>query len=216
MPTFYDKLLQVPLLNLSIKGIDQMARSKWLSGLDPSALGRKLLPRQRNLAYIAIWATAFVALSAVQGLGDDHPGQWLPFWRQACQDGRAYACPYLADMDQRYCGNGSGWACNEAGLMDIALSRSGEDLRRLDPAKAAEPFQRACELGVDAGCRNLDVLTKGAGNFAPVRPRLEDLPIIFRGGKGPIEDRDPAALNALACKEGWREICDAVGPGSAR
>ncbi len=30
MPTFYDKLLQVPLLNLSIKGIDRLARSKWL------------------------------------------------------------------------------------------------------------------------------------------------------------------------------------------
>ena len=30
MPTFYDKLLQVPLLNLSIKGIDRVARSRWL------------------------------------------------------------------------------------------------------------------------------------------------------------------------------------------
>src|SRR5207248_631398 len=28
MPTFYDKLLQVPLLNLSIKGIDRAVRSK--------------------------------------------------------------------------------------------------------------------------------------------------------------------------------------------
>ncbi len=29
MPTFYDKLLQVPLLNLSVKGIDRLARSRF-------------------------------------------------------------------------------------------------------------------------------------------------------------------------------------------
>src|SRR3989442_1457021 len=36
MPTFYDKLLQVPLLNLSIKGIDRAARSRLLRTFDPA------------------------------------------------------------------------------------------------------------------------------------------------------------------------------------
>ena len=40
MPTFYDKLLQVPLLNLSIQGIDRLARSRWLRAFDPAALGK--------------------------------------------------------------------------------------------------------------------------------------------------------------------------------
>src|SRR5437762_234894 len=87
MPAFYDKLLQVPLLNLSIKGIDRLARSTFLRPFDPAALGQSLGPRQRHLAYMCIWAIVFAVMSAAQGVGDSHPGQWLPFWRQACQDG---------------------------------------------------------------------------------------------------------------------------------
>ena len=30
LPTFYDKLLQVPLLNLSVRWLDRAARSPWL------------------------------------------------------------------------------------------------------------------------------------------------------------------------------------------
>ena len=147
MPTFYDKLLQVPVLNLSIQAIDRAARSRIFRALDPATLGRALLPRQRNLAYLSVWSAVLAVMSATQAVGDDHPGQWLPFWRRACQDGRAYACPYLADMETKFCSQGSGWACNEAGLLHIALSRSGEDLRRLDPAGAAKPLQRGCGLG---------------------------------------------------------------------
>ncbi len=206
MPTFYDKLLQVPLLNLSVKGIDHVARSA-LRLFDPAKLGRSLGPLQRNMAYISIWAVVFAGMSAAQGVGDDHPGQWLPFWRQACQDARAYACPYVADLETTFCDRGSGWACNEAGLMHIALSRSGEDLRRLDPAGAAEPLQRGCSLGFEAACENLSVLKSGTGTFKPSPPRLEDLPIILRGSKGEIQERDPSALYALACHEGWPGTC---------
>ena len=55
LPTFYDKLLPVPLLNLSIRGIDHAARSDALKRFDPAALGRALTPRKRNLAYMAAW-----------------------------------------------------------------------------------------------------------------------------------------------------------------
>jgi len=203
MPTFYDKLLQVPVLNLSVKAIDAAARSRWLRALDPAVLGRSLLPRQRNFAYMSIWAVVFGLLSSAHALDDNHPGQWLPFWRQACQDGRAYACPYLADVETNFCDRGSAWACNEAGLMHIALSRSGEDLRRLDPAGAAKPLRRGCELGSAAACQNLQVLTTGSGSFAAPPPALDDYPIILRGSKGDIRERDPAALAARACREGW-------------
>ena len=208
LPTFYDKLLQVPLLNLSVKGIDRVARSRLLQGLDPAAIGRSLGPRQRHVAYMSAWAVVFVIMSAAQGVGDLHPGQWAPFWRKACMDGRAYACPYLADLQLNSCERGSGWACNEAGLMHIALSRSGEDLRRLDAAGAAEPLNRGCDLGVETACRNLNVLTTGVGRFASVPATLKDYPIILRGSKGEIRERDPSALYALACREGWPEACD--------
>lgn len=194
MPTFYDKLLPVPFLNLSVKAIDRMSSARWL-------------PRPRNLAYIGVWAAVFALLSATQGLGDSHPGQWMPFWRHACEEGKPYACPYLADLDLSACDRGSGWACNEAGLMHIALSRSGEDLRRQDPAGAAEPLDRGCQLGFAAACRNLHTLTSG-GELTAAPPTLADFPAILRGSKGEIRDRTPAALYALACREGWPDTCN--------
>lgn len=192
VPTFYDKLLQVPFLNLSVKVIDRIAHSRALP-----------LSRKRNLAYMGVWAAVFVVLSATQGVGDKHPGQWLPFWQRACTDGRPYACPYLADLQVSACNRGSGWACNEAGMLHIALSRSGEDARRLDPAGAAEPLDRGCKLGFEAACWNLRTLTTGGAlNSAP--PTLKDYPIILRGSKGEIREKSPSELYALACREGWQ------------
>ena len=200
MPTFYDKLLQVPLLNLSVKGIDRI--------FSRVSFALPLAPRQRNLAWMSLWAVVFTLLSATEALGDSHPGQWLPFWRQACEDGRPYACPYLADVELSYCDRGSGWACNEAGLLHIALSRSGEDLRRLDATEAAAPLRRGCELGFAAACQNLETLTGGTGAFTRAAPGLTDYPVILRGSKGEIREREPAQLYALACHEGWPGACD--------
>src|SRR6266545_4719497 len=75
LPAFYDKLLQVPILNLSIKLIDRVAGSRALHAFNPGALGRALSPRRRHLAYMSVWAIVFAAMSAGQGVGDSHPGQ---------------------------------------------------------------------------------------------------------------------------------------------
>src|SRR5688572_25998614 len=64
MPTFYDKLLQVPFLNLSVKGIDQLARSQTLRRFDPGSLGQSLAPRQRHAVYMSMWAVVFAVMSA--------------------------------------------------------------------------------------------------------------------------------------------------------
>lgn len=207
MPTFYDKLLQVPLMNLSVRGIDRIARAPMLRWLDPSALGRSLAPRARNLAYISLWAIAFAGLSLTQTVGDDHPGQTVPFWMHACDQGRSYACPYLADMELDLCNRGSGWACNEAGLMHIALSRSGEDRRRANATGAADVFQRGCDLNVGAACRNVSTLAMGRQDFATAKPMLDDFPILLRGSKGEMREHEPAALYALACRQGWPDTC---------
>ena len=207
VPVFYDKLLQVPVLNLSIQLLDRMAHWRWLRSFDLATLGRSLVPRQRNLAYMALWAVVFTVMSAFQGVGDRHPGQWVPFWQGACSDGRPYACPYLADMQLTFCRNGSGWACNEAGILHVALALSGEDRRRLDPADAAGALGRGCDLGFGPACQNLTRLTSGLGPFEYAQPTLEDYPIILRGTKGPITDRSPAALYARACSQGWADTC---------
>jgi hypothetical protein len=195
LPTFYDKLLQVPLLNLSVKLID-----RWMPG-------RSLFPKSRKLAYMAVWAAVFAILSTTGGLNDNHPGQWIPFWRKACDDGRPYACPYLADVELNFCNRGSAWACNEAGLLHIALSRSGEDSRRADLGGASQPFQRGCDLGFEPACHNLAALKGRGGELAAAPPKVVDFPIILRGSKGEIATRDPAALYKTACREGWPDTC---------
>ena len=207
VPTFYDKLLQVPILNLSIKLLDRAARSKTLRVFDPGALGRSLAPYQRNLAYMSAWAVVFAFMSVAGGLGDRHPGQWLPFWQQACTDQRPYACPYLAARQSTHCDSGSGWACNQAGTLYVALSRSGEDQGQLDPAAAPAAFERGCELGFVPACENLLKMLNGTGAFELAPPTLEDYPIILTGSKGVITDRTPAALYARACRQGWPNTC---------
>jgi hypothetical protein len=207
VPTFYDKLLQVPVLNLSIQLLDRIARARWLRACDPARLGRSLVGRQRNLAYMALWGVVFTLMSAVQGVGDRHPGQWVPFWQEACGEGRPQACPYLADMQLTFCRSESGWACNEAGILHVALVRSREDRRRLDALDAAETFGRGCDLGFGPACRNRTRLTSGFGPFEHAPPTLADYPVLLRGTKGPLADRSAAALYARACSQGWANTC---------
>ena len=67
LPTFYDKLLAVPLLNLSIQGIDKAARSNLLKRFDPGALGQVLPSRRRHLAFMAVWIGLFVTMQMQTG-----------------------------------------------------------------------------------------------------------------------------------------------------
>ena len=238
-PTFYDKLLQVPLLNLSVIAIDRAVRSSFLRRLDPAALGRALAPRRRHLAYMGVWAVVFAAMSAAGGAGDRHPGQWLPFWQQACVEGRPHACRYLAARQSGHCNSGSGWACNEAGILRAALSvsansgrggeaggnRAGVGDAQADPwaagvragpgaagdVEVALAFARGCELGFEPACDNLRAMAEAmSASFERAPPRLDDYPIILRGSKGPIADREPAALHARACRQGWPGACESV------
>jgi hypothetical protein len=200
VPAFYDKLLPVPFLNVAIQLIDRAPKSKPFRWLDPSTLGRSLIGRRRNLAYMTIWAIVFVIMSAVQGVGDDHPGQWLPFWQQACSEDRANACRYVEDLQTNYCNLGSGWACNELGLIHAS--------RQMDRAGVIGVFQRGCDLGFQPSCANAEHVATGTGDLEGARPRIEDYPIVLRtNNKGPITERRPEALYEMACKQGWPGTC---------
>src|SRR5437667_3513209 len=153
VPEFYDKLLPVPILNVLIQWIDRAPGTKLLRWFDPSAFGRSLVGRRRNLAYIALWTIVFAMMSAVQGVGDKHPGQFVPFWQRACREDRPYACLYLAGMHENFCRQGSGWACNELGTL--------ESERELDRTAAVASFERGCDLGFVPACRNIERIING-------------------------------------------------------
>lgn len=211
-PPFYDKLLPVPILNLLAPRLDRLARALadrlrigWSASLGP-------VPTRRRLATAGMWAVVFAALSGTGGLGDDHPGQYYPFWRGACETvssgaAQARACDYMGFMQQNFCDRGSGWACNEFGVF---LVEADQDYRG-----AAREFEQACARGFNPGCANLQTLSAnlqallGGGappaTFVRERPPPREMPLVLRGSKGPVEERELDALVELACSRGWRE-----------
>ena len=237
-PTFYDKLLPVPLLNLSVGLLDRLARSRVLRRLDtarpavlaaggrPAAVsrpvggpaaggggrgfpGRVPEPRRRHLAYMAAWAAVFAVMSATGGVGDRHPGQWLPFWQAACAGDRPGACRYLAARLSGHCAAGSGWACNETGVLLRTRPAAAAAVGEPDPrAASAAWFEQGCALGFGPACRNLRRPPAAPGPFERAPPTLDDWPVVLRGGKGPVADRGPDALRARACRQGWPDTCD--------
>ena len=198
-PAFYDKLLQVPLLNLMIKRIDRVALSRRLAWLNPERLAPGLVPRMRSLAYVSIWILAFGAMTMANGLGDYHPGHTVPFWEQACRDGRRNACQNLATLERRHCDGGSGWACNELGV----LGASG----RAQTPQPDQLFQQACGFGFAAGCQNAAMRISGSTAIRRDEPSLRDYPIVLREGKGVAADLTPFEIFTRACRQGWPAGC---------
>jgi Flp pilus assembly protein TadD len=133
-PTFYDKLLGVPLLNLAIQQIDRLVRSSALRRFDLSAVGRALSIRQRHLAYMGLWAVLFTVMllqtTADVALGRGDIFMYHGRVDEALESYRQFAA---ARPD------------NAAGQYKIgsALLRAGR------PAEAVPPLERAVQLEPD-------------------------------------------------------------------
>ncbi|MDH3270214.1 MAG: hypothetical protein OEN56_02705 [Gemmatimonadota bacterium] len=199
-PTFYDKLVPIPILNLMVRRFDAMSTMRVFRELEPARVLGALGVTNTGLATASLWSMIFVGMLSVGGVGDDHPGQYLPFWAEACEAENERACRTVAQMEGVYCDRGAGWACNERGIL---FARTFTDA----PA-ARTDFQRACDLGFTPGCDNVLRLATGQGSFAVGSPPIEDLPIVLRGSKGAVTTRDPEELYALGCERGWEDMCD--------
>lgn len=197
-PTFYDKLLPIPLLNLMVRRIDAVAETGFFRYLEPARIlsFTGLAPRH---ATATLWMLIFAGLVASGGVGDDHPGQYLPFWVEACEEGSERACNYELFVERVYCDRGSGWACNERGI--LLASYFG------DETEARGDFERACAAGFRPGCNNVLALASGFGTFARERPPIEELPIVIRGSKGAVAETTETGLVRLACERGWEDFC---------
>lgn len=210
VPTFYDKLLPIPILNLMVRRIDQVAA--YIVEVVPGALvaaDRALGPVRHRLAVVAVWVAVFGGMAASGGMGDEHPGQYFPFWAQACSEGSDRACEYAAFMTTTFCDRGSGWACNELGIHRAVVDD--------DRAGALRAMTRSCDLGYNPGCRNVLQLSGGWTELARGEPPLAELPIVVRGSKGAVRESTPEALYALACDRGWTYACGrtaAADPGT--
>ena len=201
-PSFPSKLLVVPLLNLLVLLIDRAVQSPALRRFDPARIKPEVTGRRRNLAYIAIWVVVFGAMSAARGLGDDFPGQSVPFWLDACyRQHNRRACNQLNHAEAVACGVNSGWGCNQLGR-----DRHGFQ----DEVGAIAYFSKGCELGFQPACENETRLDPG-GKVEYADPTVTDLPLLlslFKSTKRPeLKAMSPAELNAVACRDGWTSAC---------
>jgi hypothetical protein len=197
MPTFYDKLLCVPILNLLVPSIDRFVKS-----IGPRPLLHRLAldgPLGRgNLAHMAVWAGIFVVMMSTGSADGMHRGDSLPFWEQACAEGRPNACQRLLRVESSYCGDNAGWACNELGLHYLEGKIATQD-----PERAFAYFARACEGRFQAGCVNM----LEASPPSRVNPRPLDLRLLLReGGPNLLEMPEPE-LYQRACRHGWAFAC---------
>jgi Na+-translocating ferredoxin:NAD+ oxidoreductase RnfD subunit len=198
LPTFYDKLLCVPLLNLAVPRIDRAI----------AALGeRPLLHRlgldgplgRANPAHMAVWIAFFVTMSLAGVTDGPHRGDALPFWEQACAANRPRGCERLLMIETSYCNDNAGWACNEVGRHYV----EGQIVHR-DVERAFIYFARACEARFQAGCVNL----LEPDTPARANPRVIDLRLLVREGGPNLLDAPESELYSRACRHGWTFACD--------
>ena len=197
VPTFYDKLLCVPLLNLLVPSIDRLVQTigdrGWIA-----ALGLAPPLGHRNLVHMGAWIVFFGLMTATGRTDGTHEGDALPFWVQACEADRPQACARLLRIEGSYCADNAGWACNELGR-----HYTEGRLVAADAERAAAYFARACEGRFQPGCLNLlepDPLTS-----AP--PRAFDLRLLVREGGLNLMDMPEPELYGRACRHGWTFAC---------
>ena len=114
VPTFYDKLLGVPLLNLSVRWIDQVV-ARLREGDRLERWSPSWAPAQANLVFMTGWILFFGAMTLVGATDRRHRGDTVPFWETACAEERPQACERLLQIQTNYCGDNAGWSCNELG-----------------------------------------------------------------------------------------------------
>ena len=197
VPTFYDKLLSVPLLNLCVPWIDRLAGV--LQARAPLArVGEKLAHPRANLVQMAVWVVFFGAMTGLGATDGRHRGDAVPFWDQACTSGNRQACERLLGIQASYCADASAWACNELGR-----HYTSGVVTAADPERALEYFARACELRFRPACLNL--LEPGRTLAAP--PKVLDLRLLLREGGRNLMDMSERDLHERACDHGWRFAC---------
>jgi len=217
VPTFYDKLLPVPILNLCVPLIDRFCR-----GLERRVPRFDLAKptwtaRRANIAHMAVWIAFFAMMAETRFLASTHAGSRVAFWEQACAENRYNACRVLDNVLNLSCSARNGGSC-------LALARRiDERAGRRDTADALQPLGYACELGERAGCRELgDRVTRGADATlqslcdSGKDSSCELLALVYRFGIGVARDPSHALpLLAKACAGGWGRACGQLGESYA-
>jgi len=154
VPTFWDKLLPVPVLNLLVPVIDRAVRAGPFAAFN-RAWENALRPASLNLAHMGIWAAIFFAMWATGFIEAPHPGNSIPFWKKALAEGKPFAGHSLVMAAGAQAEGGrSGAAFNELGLICMEGKVPGVEQSN---ARAAKYFAEGCALRDGSACANVAV-----------------------------------------------------------
>jgi hypothetical protein len=214
-PEFYDKLLVVPALNLSVQALDRFsgfvaARFASLS----SALTKS--PRLVNYAWMGVWAGLFVTMTASGFLvkGKDHPGSKPAFWAHLCQQGRSGACTTWTNILRDRCQANSTSDCLTLGK----VLNEGRLVPR-DAPQAGVALGRACDSGAKQACSSLIAFMQRGGSTALATAcdggdgaGCFILGSMFSSGSGlPSNPAVAFELFQKSCDVGWSRGCGRLG-----
>ena len=202
MPTFYDKLLCVPPLNLTVRVLDNIRGPQWLTA--------GWSPRRLNFAHMAIWIALFAGFYTAGLLGGHHPGATSAFWKRACEEQRSGACATWVRTRDIACTHGSGPACLQLGL---ALDE-GITVPR-DARAAVKNLARGCDLKAGGACSALVSLVRKEGPDVLRTPCTSGdgescfvLGSLYYSGAGvPRDLAQSAALFRQSCDGNWPRGC---------
>jgi TPR repeat protein len=208
-PTFYDKLLCVPPLNLTVRAFDR-ASAKLEEWLQMPMWNPKLA----NYAFMTIWIGLFAVMWSTGFLRGQHPGADEAFWRKACSEGRQSACNTWVRMMNIRCYHGWGPAC-----LVLGVASNENQLIPRDQVQAGKSLAHACELGLSSGCsRLLKLVAETKGSFFQSACDAGDgescflLGSLYYAGRGVPKDGSHAfALFEQSCSTGWRRGCSGLG-----
>jgi Sel1 repeat len=204
-PTFYDKLLIVPPLNLTVRALDRASESLAARFRMPA-----WNPRAANFAFMGVWICLFTVMLKTGFLEAPHPGANPEFWRTACLEGNQTACRSWTRLMNISCSHGSGSAC----LMLGSALNEGRLVPR-DLSESAKNFAHSCEFGFSNACASLEQLVaENNGSFFQSACERGDgescflLGSLYYAGAGVAKDPARAfELLTKSCAAGWSRGC---------
>jgi len=217
-PVFYDKLLCVPLLNLTVRALDRLsvAASAQVTGwkLRPLQSLAAWTPRRANYGFMAIWVALFAFMLSTGFIGTKHPGSNPAVWEKACGTGNTRACDVLARTLDVQCQHDSANGCFALG----ELLNGGKGLPR-NNVGAGRSLKHACDLGLNNACVGLVNIVQTDGDAVLLEPCNSGdgrscymLGSMYYGGQGVRQDLPYSAkLFEKSCAVGFTRACGQLG-----
>ena len=215
LPEFYDKLICVPFLNLTVRALDRGSEAL-IGRFRTSNTIWTWTPRRVNFAFMGVWILVFATMLGTGFLrrGEDHPGGRTSFWQQACSENRWKSCKTWVRALNVSCQNDDGADCLKLGQ----ILNQGVIVPR-DTEHAGLDMGRACDLGLRTGCTGLAEFARDGGeevlNSACDRGDGANcflLGSLYSSGYG--VPRDPIRAVALfqeSCDLSWWRGCGRLG-----